>query len=98
MKTKEAISYLNKLKKLVKEGEFVRLQDEQGYHNYYEQGVFKEHIDEVISLLQELEKYEEMWGKLRTDNYYHYREMQYFLDEIEQQYFPKEINNADNNR
>ena len=52
----------------------------------------------IIALLQQGEKFKKMWGKLRTDNYYHYREMQYFLDEIEQQYFPKEKTDVNNNR
>ena len=64
-----------------------------------------EDLKPIISLLQqgeadnkelkivkeELKKYRQMWVKLRTDNYYHYREMQYFLDELEQEYFPKEV-------
>jgi hypothetical protein len=44
----------------------------------------------VVALLQQGEKYRQMWEELTTGNYYCYVEMQPFIKEIKQKYFPKE--------
>ena len=84
MKTKEAIGLIRLLRDV--------LYDAYSIGKTYIGGTegFERNINDIIELLQQGEKFEKMWGKLRTDNYYHYREMQYFLDELEQKYFPKE--------
>ena len=92
METKEAIELIRLLRDV--------LYDAYSIGKTYIGGTegFEKNINDICALLKQGEKYRQMWEELRTDNYYHYREMQYFLDEIEQKYFPKEKTDADNNR
>ena len=44
-------------------------------------------VEELVEENETLKEYKEMWGRLRTDNYYCYREMQPVIENIEQKYF-----------